>query len=351
MEKSLMIYGAYGYTGALIAELAVAKGLKPIIAGRDEAKTKVIADKYQLPFQVFDLDDSTNLEKILSKVEILMNAAGPYSKTAKPMVNACLATKTHYLDVTGELAVFEWIATKDQEAKEKGITLLPGCGFDVVPSDCLAAMLKDEMPNATHLSLAFKGVGSFSRGTALTMLENINKGGTIRENGLLKSVPAAYKTREVFLKGKKRLAVSIPWGDVSTAYHSTGIPNIIVYMATNPSMLRGMKFTRYGGWLLSLPFIQSMLEKKVRTSVKGPDTQMRKTEKSFLWGEVRNNQGDRKELSLETPEGYQLTALTSVWIIQALLEGEIKSGFLTPSKAFGKDMILQIEGTKLTATK
>lgn len=349
MEKQLMIYGAYGYTGALITEQAIAKGLQPILAGRDGVKTKTIAEKYQLPYHVFDLENSTELEKILNDVDILMNAAGPYSKTAKPMVNACLATKTHYLDVTGEIAVFEWIAAKDKEAKEKGITLLPGCGFDVVPSDCLAAMLKDEMPDATHLSLAFKGVGSFSRGTALTMLENIHKGGIIRENGKLKAVPAAYKTNEVFLKGKKRQVVSIPWGDVSTAFYSTDIPNIIVYMATNPSMLRGMKFTRYGGWLLSLPFINKMLEKKVRTSVQGPNTRERQTEKSYLWGKVSNENGEQKELYLETPEGYQLTALTSVWIMQALIEGNVKPGFLTPSKAFGKEMILQIANTKVTS--
>ncbi len=346
MEKKIMIYGAYGYTGALITEQALSQGLKPILAGRNETETKAIAKKHQLDYRAFSLDDENILLHEFSEIDILINAAGPYSKTARPLVNACISTQTHYLDVTGELEVFEWIATKDDEAKKSGITLLPGCGFDVVPSDCLAAMLKDKMPNATHLSLAFKGVGTFSRGTALTMLENIDKGGVIRENGKIKPVPAAYKTRKIHLKNKDRLTVSIPWGDVSTAYYSTGIPNIIVYMATNANMLKGMKFTRYGGWLLKLPFVQKFLENKVKSRVKGPDANARKTQKSYLWGEVSNEQNQKQALYLETPEGYQLTAITTVLILQKVIAGKAPTGFMTPSKAFGKDLILEVDGSK-----
>ena len=348
METTIMIYGAYGYTGALITEQAISKGLNPILAGRNEEQTKAIAEKHQLSYRAFGLDSTNVLLHELAEVDVLINAAGPYSKTAKPLVNACLATQTHYLDVTGELEVFEWIATKNEEAKKAGITLLPGCGFDVVPTDCLAAMLKDKMPDATHLSLAFKGVGTFSRGTALTMLENIDKGGVIRENGKIKSVPAAYKTRKVYLKHKERLTVSIPWGDVSTAYYSTGIPNIIVYMATNTNMLRGMKFTRYGGWLLQIPFVQNFLENKVKATVKGPDANARKTQKSYLWGEVSNEKDQTQTLYLETPEGYQLTAITTVLILQKVMAGKAPTGFMTPSKAFGKDLILEVEGSKVS---
>lgn len=342
-----MIYGAYGYTGKLITELAVKKGLHPILAGRDETKTHSLAEKYQLSWKSFTLENQPKLLSILQDIDILMNVAGPYSKTATHLVNACIAAKTHYLDVTGEIEVFEWIASKNEAAQKAGITLLPGCGFDVVPSDCLAAILKTKMPDATHLSLAFKGVSSFSRGTALTMLENVHKGGKIRENGIIKEVSSAHKTREVFLKNKNRLAVSIPWGDVSTAFYSTGIPNIIVYMATNAQMIKGMKMTRYFGWFVGMPFIQNILASRIKATIDGPSETNRKNEKSYLWGEVKNRVGNRLELYLETPEGYQLTALTAVKIIQKLAKEPISTGFLTPSKAFGEEFILEIPNTQL----
>src|SRR6187402_1304471 len=111
------------------------------------------------------------------------------------MVDACLAERVPYLDITGEIAVFEAAAARDAEAKAAGVVLLPGAGFDVVPSDCLAAHLKRRLPSATSLALAFQVLGGVSRGTATTAVENLARGGMVRRAGKLVAVPAAYKTR------------------------------------------------------------------------------------------------------------------------------------------------------------
>ena len=347
MVKKVMIYGAYGYTGKLITEHVVENGLKPIIAGRNEEKTSTLAKKYQLDFKVFSLDDPSILVEALEDIYILLNAAGPYSKTAEPLVNASIASKTHYLDITGEIEVFEWIAAKNEQAKKAGIILLPGCGFDVVPTDCLAAMLKTKMPEATNLNLAFMSGGASSRGTTLTMLENLHKGGKVRENGKLTNVPLAYDTRYIMLNRKKTLAVTIPWGDVSTAYFSTGIPNIKVFMAVDKKMLMAIKLMNYLKWLFGSPIIQKYLARQIKAKMTGPDPNLSKNRKSYLWGEIKSNTKETLELFLETPEGYQLTAKTSVLIIKKILEENIQSGFLTPSKAFGEKFILEIPGTSL----
>jgi short subunit dehydrogenase-like uncharacterized protein len=340
-----LIYGAYGYTGELITRLAVQKGHRPLLGGRDEARLKSLAEELKLPYIAFNLTEEEALNQALQQVKVVLHCAGPFSKTAKLMVYACLRNKVHYLDITGEIEVFEWIAAQDALARKAGITLMPGAGFDVVPTDCLAAYLKKVLPDAQSLELAFYGVQSMSRGTALTMLENIHRGGMIRENGKLKQVPSAYKTRKIDFGISQKEAVTIPWGDVATAYYSTGIPNIKVYTATSSGALAFLKVSRYAGKLLASSFLQNNLKKLVESRVKGPQEQQRQKGKSYVWGEVQNSRGQSRSARLLTPEGYYLTAQTALLAAEIIEDGKVKHGFLTPSMAFGPDFILQIPGT------
>jgi short subunit dehydrogenase-like uncharacterized protein len=340
-----IIYGSYGFTGNLIAELAVSKGLKPLLAGRNKALLQAQAERLNLPFEAVSLDGW--LKELLLQTKAVIHAAGPYSHTAKPMLEACLAAGVHYLDITGELEVFEWLQSQGARAKQAGIAVLPGVGFDVVPTDCLAAYLKQRLPSATHLALAFKGVGgALSRGTARTMVENIGNGGMIRENGMLKPVPAAYQTRTVPLANKNREVVSIPWGDVSMAYHSTGIPNIITYTAVAPSALKFMKASRYFGWLLETAPAQSMLRNWVDKNATGPSLSQQATGNAYIWGEVRDASGKTATASLKVMEAYKLTAHTALEAALRVLAGQVPAGFHTPSKAFGPDYILGFEGSE-----
>ncbi len=215
MKSNFLIYGAYGYTGELIAELAIKNGLKPILAGRNVEKTKALADKLGLKWLTFEAKDKTAVKLALQNVDILLNCAGPFTQTVKEFIPACIATKTHYLDITGEIEVFEYAKTQDEAAKEAGVMIMSGVGFDVVPSDCLAKFLKDELPTATHLELAFMGLGGVSQGTAITMIENAGDGGMIRENGKIKKVKTAYQTKVIDYGVKKMNSVTIPWGNTN----------------------------------------------------------------------------------------------------------------------------------------
>jgi len=344
---NLFIYGAYGYTGELITRLAAKRGHFPFLGGRDKEKLRKLAHELQLHYVAFPLEDTDTLNRVLSEFDIVINCAGPFSKTAGPLVEACLYNKVHYLDITGEIGVFEWIAAKGAEARETNIVLMPGVGFDVVPTDCLAAFLKNQLPDATHLELAFYGVQAMSRGTALTALENLHRGGAIRDNGRIRKVPAAYDTRYIpFAPGKEMLAVTIPWGDVSTAWHSTRIPNIRVYSVVSEKALQLMKTSRYLGWLLKAPPVQRQLRSRVNRLVTGPSEEQRAKGKSYIWGEVRNAAGDVVTARMQTPEGYQLTAMTAVLAAETLNRVRIPAGYHTPSSAFGPDFILEAKGVK-----
>lgn len=343
MTNNFLIYGANGYTGELITRFAAERGLKPILAGRNEAKISELAGKYGFEYRIFSLEDDAKLDAALQEVDMVLHCAGPFSITSVPMVKACLRNKKHYTDITGEISVFETCAAMGNKAVEAGIMVMPGVGFDVVPSDCLAMHLKNRLPSATHLTLAWYGMGRMSHGTQATMTMNVGRGGAIRKDGKITPVPAGWKTREIDLGEVRRTGVTIPWGDVSTAFHSTGIPNIEVYTVVPPSALKMMKTTRYLGWLMAMGFIQKYLQRNIPPG--GPSDEERAKGKTLMWGEASDASGNRVEARQQGPEGYTLTAHAALNIAEKILAGNFKPGFQTPAKAYGADLILEIEGT------
>jgi short subunit dehydrogenase-like uncharacterized protein len=343
MGGRLLIYGANGYTGELVARLARTRGLAAILAGRSPA-VEALARELGCEGRVFTLDDPAALARGLDGVAVVAHCAGPFSRTSRAMADACLRAGAHYLDITGEAAVFEALAARDAEAKARAVMLLPGAGFDVVPSDCLAAHLKRRLPRATRLTLAFHGSGGLSRGTAATMLENLHKGGLVRRGGVLTRVPPAWKTRTIDFGHGPRSAMTIPWGDVVTAYYSTGIPDIEVYAAARPRPLLAIRLARPLVGLSALGPIQGFLKRRIRAGAPGPSAEARARGRSLLWGEVSDAQGARACARQETPEGYTLTALTLLAIAERALAGDAPKGFMTPAKAYGPDFVLAIPG-------
>ncbi len=346
-NKKWMIYGANGYTGELIAREAQKRNLQPILAGRDQPVVSALARELGCEFRIFTLDSPAYMIDALSQVEIVLHCAGPFSATSEPMVNACLAAKTNYLDITGEIEVFESIRRLHDLAVKRGIFLMPGVGFDVVPTDCLALNLKKFLPDATHLVLAFDAEGRPSKGTAQTMIEGIKVGGRIRENGVIKQVPLAYKVREIPFPHGTKMAATIPWGDVSTAYYTTGIPNIEVYKAFPKSEITKMKLARPLRSLLGSNAVQTYLKNKIATHSRGPDVVERVNTKCYIWGEVSNAAGEKKAAQLITPNGYVVTVHAALGIVEYLLKYEIDPGVHTPAEVMGEHYVRTLPGVEM----
>jgi short subunit dehydrogenase-like uncharacterized protein len=341
----LLIYGANGYTGALIAREAVARGHRPMLAGRNAEALAALGHELGVEHRVFDLDNSTAVETGIRGMAVVLHCAGPFAHTSRAMAEACLRTGTHYLDITGEVAVFEALHARDAEAKSARVMLLPGAGFDVVPSDCLAAHLRRRLPTANRLCLGFLGLGRVSRGTATTMAENLHRGGLVRQDGALRKVPAAWKTRLIDFGTGPVKAMTIPWGDVATAYHSTGIPNVEVYLGAPWSMRMAARASRHLGWLLASSAVQKMLKRRIRAGPAGPTAEERVRGRSFLWGEATDPDGRRVVSRLRGPEGYTLTVRAALAVMERVLVGEAPPGFQTPSLAYGPDFVLGLDGT------
>jgi len=348
MNSKILIYGANGYTAELIIQLALSEGAKPILAGRSEQKLAPRAKQHGLSARVFDLADPSIVVQNLTGVAVVLNCAGPFSRTARAMAEGCIKAGVHYLDITGEIDVFEALAAMGPKARKAAVMLMPGTGFDVVPSDCLAAHLKRRMPDASSLTLAFQAIGQPSHGTATTMVENVHRGGMIRRDGKLTAVPSASASREIDFGTGPVTTMCIPWGDVSTAWVSTAIPNIEVFMAA-PAALRWMaKASRYLGGVMGSNWVQSLLKKQIDSGPAGPDAEQRQRGASHLWGQVRNAAGQTATSHLDTIEGYALTALTAWDIAKRTANGEAQPGYRTPSQVFGADYILNMAGTTRT---
>lgn len=348
-EDSFLLYGAYGYTGTLIAELATTFKLRPILAGRNEARLVRMSAETGFEYRAFDLDQPALIDAALSDVTVVIHAAGPFAHTAEPMMDACIRNTVHYLDITGEIDVFELGHKKSAAAMQANIMLMPGTGFDVVPTDCLALYLKEFLPDATQLKLAFVNQGGgVSQGTAKTMVESMGQAGAERIAGVIESVPIGAHHMNIMHEGKSIFVMSIPWGDVSTAFYSTGIPNIITYTGISPKAFRYIRLHKYAKGILGMGWVQALLKRRIDKQAPGPSASIREKAFSLVWGEVQNEQGEKMRARLITPEGYTLTAFMSLNIARKIISGDVKPGFQTPSSAYGADLVLEMEGVVRT---
>ena len=341
-----MIYGANGYSGQLIAERASGRGLSPVLAGRNQTEIASLADRLNLKWRCFDLSSPETIKENLMDMDCLIHCAGPFSATSRPMIEGCLASSTHYFDITGEIDVFEFAHSDDinHKAKESGIVICPGVGFDVIPTDCIALTLSQAMPDAVELNLGFSSRSPMSPGTAKTMVEGLASGTRRRVNGAIVSTSQIIRKVD-YGKGPKT-SMLLSWGDVSTAYFSTGIPNISVFIPASPSSIRFIKLAGYLKPFLGWKWVQDFLKRKAGAK-KGPSTETRSACRTLVWGEVLNKAGQTKTLRIETANGYDLTIDGPLAIMESFLEnGFTKQGSLTPSMLMGSDFIDKLPGTR-----
>jgi len=330
LNGTILIYGATGYTGKLIAKTAVDRGARPVLAGRSFMRVKAVAEPLGLTGRAFDLGEAGALDRALKEVSVVLSAAGPFSATFRPIVAACIRNRVHYLDITAEIDVFEAIAARDDEAKSVGVTLLPGVGFDVAPSDCLAAHLKRRMPDANDLKLYFSHGANFSRGTAKTMIESITAGTRVRRRGRIVARDRLEAGSCDFGNGEK-LTIQVSWGDVATAFHSTGIPDIEAQSEASPPMMAFARAPSFMKSLLGLPLAQRLLKAQIDRLPEGPSEAARRAGRAVLVGVTRNVKGQTVRSRLTTPEAYTLTAAAAFDSATRVAAGEVKPGFQTPS--------------------
>lgn len=342
-----MLYGAYGFTGELIAEAAVRHGLTPILSGRSMEKLAPLAERLDLDPVVINLQDETRLKDILNEIDVVLNVAGPFVHTARPIIQACLGTRTSYLDVNGEVEVMEQLFALDQEAQDAGIAVIPGVGFNVLASDCLALYAAEHIEVPTHLEIAtLWATEEMSPGSTKTMIEGFPTGPLARRAGKLVKINARELRRQQrFLDGEYPI-LPVAIGDLVTAFRTTGIANVTTYTAFNE---RSANFYTWMEPVLrrffGLELIRRMATSRVKNNPSLTEEHLRGRMPSQVWVSVWNEQGDQHQAWLETIDSYLFTAEAALLCVEALF-AENHMGVLTPAQAFGADFVLKIPGTK-----
>ncbi|WP_226011625.1 saccharopine dehydrogenase family protein [Halomicrobium salinisoli] len=343
---SLLLYGAYGYVGTLIAREAVDRGLDVTLAGRDREQLEKQVRELDQPALRFDLSDPVAVAGAVDGFDCVLNCAGPFSDTAAPLVEGCLETGADYVDVTGEIPVVERVREYDREAVDAGVTLLPSVGFSSIPMDCLAAHLADRLPAATHLALGVDSVRVPSVGSLKTVIEGAETESNVYEDGRLERIGPTERTRTIDFGRGERPAVAMPLGDLSTAHYTTGVPNVEVYAyVPRPARVALRVYPRLEP-LLSRPRVESALKRLAGMVREGPSERARERGEALLWGEARNEaDGERAVSRLRTPDAYVVTVQGSLNAAERVLAGEAGAGYQTPAGAFGPEFALDIEGT------
>jgi short subunit dehydrogenase-like uncharacterized protein len=343
MSSKLLVYGATGFVGGHIARTAVGSGVPTILAARDAAKLERIAAGLGAERRAFRLADPVAVERGLEGAAVVLNCAGPFKYTAEALAGACLRAGVPYLDITGEIPVFEAMQAKDREAKARGVMLLPGAGFDVVPTDCLALHLKRRLPSATRLRLAFQSIGpaGLPPGTQRTGIELLDYGDRVRRNGRLIRPDRQSPILVDFGSGPIEAAL-VPWGDVFTAFYSTGIPNIEVYIAAPPPLRRQLAFARAIAPLAKWGPVRNLLLMGVQP---GPIPPLRARTSTHVWGEVADVERRSASARLHGPEaGVEWTTAAALGAARKALSGLAPAGYQTPASAYGPDFVLEAEG-------
>lgn len=342
-----MIYGAYGFSGVLLAEEAVRRGHRPVLAGRSADKLAPLAARLGLDHVAFALDDLRGVTKALESVELVLNAAGPFVHTAAPMLKACTLVGVNYLDITGEYTVLENTFTFDEAARRQQVALISGVGFDVVPSDCLAVYVAGQVPGAQRLDIGIATEHTrMTRGTAQSGVQLLATGGVVRRGGQLTPYTIGTGARSIPYPHGDQPSLPIPWGDLATAYRSTGIPNITVYaVVPRPVSLLARAAGPLIETLIGMPPVQALANSIVNIIMRGPDEAMQQGGKAYVWAQAADEAGNTAQAWLETVEPYRFTALAGVRCVEQVLDTR-PAGALTPAQAFGADFVLQIEGTR-----
>ena len=339
-----LIYGATGYTGRLVVDAAMRRGLRPILAGRKSDRLEELAAERGLECRCADLTDTAALGRALAGIKCALLTAGPFSDTADPMVDACLASGVHYLDITGECLVIERLSTRSAEARRRSCMVMPACGFDVVASDALALHVSRRLPGACYLALGISGLVTATRGSLRTIAEQAGTPVRTRRGGELTWVTPGSLRRRFDYGSGLGWSSAVTWGDVATAFHTTGIPNIEVYFEETVNVRAMLTAGRMFGPVLQLPIAQAWLKAHTQLFPEGPTPTERAMHRVVIVAEAKTSSGQRAVSRLHTPEPYSFSAETATAIATRVLAGDVECGFQTPARVYGPEMPLQFDG-------
>jgi short subunit dehydrogenase-like uncharacterized protein len=339
MSHPLLLYGATGFTARLITEVLVQTGHRPILCARNGPELQRVAEHFGLECRAVGLDDEEALLRAFENSEVVLNAAGPFVQTAGPVLRACLGVGAHYLDISGEVLALDELSHHHERARRAGIMILPGIGFDVVPSDCLCAHVAARAGRVSTLRIAISGLELLSPGSAKTISAELGQPTRVRYGGYLRELTPGTLNRTFDFGRGGRPCTAVTWGDLVTAHYTTGADNIETYFELTPAIASVVQANRYLGWLYRTPAVRAGIERSASWWSSPPSPEQRASRRAAIVVEAEHD-GGRVASRLTTPEAYTLTAVTATAIAGRVLGGTVEPGFQSPARLLGADFIM-----------
>ena len=337
MRGRVLLYGATGFTGRLLAAHLHETDTDLVLAGRDGAAMTRLATELNVPARVFELTE--DFDAALADVAVVVHAAGPFQQTAAPMMAACIRTRTHYLDVAGEWPVFQDAMHRGLAAGANGVMLLPGAGFAIVASDCLLALAAASLPEVRVLRLATSRPAMLARGSVRSATGLTRPTVLARRDGVLREEPAGTTMRHFDFGDGPRPAVAVTWPDVVTGGFTTGVGTIETYSEADWTERLTFRVCSAASPWTSSPAGQAVSRVLSRAWIASPTEAARAKAGFTLVAEATDRWKRSIGLRLRTPDGYTVTVRAVGEILRRVLDGAAEPGFRTPASLFGGGFI------------
>jgi len=356
MIKRILLYGATGYSGRLIAHEArrgIESGALPneevVLGGRDRFALARLGRECSLTHVVFGLDDRSRVEDVLSEFDVVLNAAGPFADTGIRLAKAAIAVQCHYVDINGEVGVYKALDDLARAAEDRGVRLVSGAGFTATMSDVMVrwavTLLRRVRPQGLALGVARIAVSDMthlSRGSLLTTLRSIREEVTIVRDGKYVHVPVGRleRTFDFGPNASDRIASAANLLDTCTAFETTRDLQIDVgciesYIEMPLPIRIGYQAGALSAVWFSLPLVQRLAEMQIAQLPAGPDSEERTQNRQSIVLRIESPyQEPWVDWRLDTPNAYDVTARTALAVAAKVTNDAVlkSNGWFTPSR-------------------
>jgi len=339
MSARILVYGATGFSGLALADRLVRDGHQVMLAGRNAAKLAALGQERRLETRAFAVENVAAATAALADIDLVYHCAGNFQVTARPMMLAAIASRTDYMDLSGEWPTFAEAMALGDKAAAAGVMLFPGAGFAIAGTDCLLA-LAARVPGTVRLRIACSSPHRISRGSFRTMM-NLSDGDIrVRRGGEVVAVPVGSLIREFdFGRGySETQAVTFP--DIVTGEFSTGIGDIEAYFECNRIVGMAWPVARWVKPVRDVPLYRAAVAGAVALWPETPPPEVLAKASYVLVAESVDRWRRITAHRLRTLDGYGSTTIIAGAIAARWAAGTRVAGFTTPSRLLGAEFIL-----------
>jgi short subunit dehydrogenase-like uncharacterized protein len=341
---TVVLYGASGYTGRLVAGELHRRGVEHMLSGRDLAKLEPVGAEHGTPVRAVALDDETGLRDLLGDAAAVINCAGPFTLAGDALVRAAIDSGTHYADSTGEQGFVQMVFERHGAAAERaGVALLPSIGFDFLPGDCIARLAAEGHEPLEEVVVAYDVEGfGMSRGTLRSAMEAMQSGGVVYDGGDWRPAPAGvFRASFDFPEPIGRQTMSrYPSAEVITVPRHTQTQRVVSMLTARtvvpiPVVSELTPYLQPGLELAMRTPLRALLQQGVGLLPEGPPEDERR---ATAWTIVADAHGEDGRTSRTVARGVDVYGITAVILAHAatLLSAPDfdRAGALGPAAAF-----------------